>query len=351
MKPRTSLILAALAVIVLAAAWQFGIRDTPGEATHTAAGSLVFPGLAARLGAVAQVEIKGRQHSVVIGKHGDAWGLADRGFYPVQPDKLRELLTGLTELRITEPRTANPREYARLGVDDPTAPNSTANLLRLLDAKGQPIAALIIGHRRMRTQGDLPEAIYIRRPGEAQSWLAEGHLPADADPALWLDRDIADIPAAKVVHVTVTRHDVAGAATTLEFARVDDKLNLVSPADHPKLDDYKVSDVGRALETLTLSDVKPAAGEPGTQIGTSVITTTDGMTVTATLYKAGKDLWARFAASGSGGAAKEAAALEARVQGWDYQLGAWKEAQFVPSMDDLKAAEPAKPAPPPASGG
>jgi hypothetical protein len=346
MKPRTSIIHAVIGVVVLAAAWQFGLRDTRTEQSHTAAGTLVFPGLAAKLGEVVKVDIKGPRHEVVIGRHGGKWGLADRGYYPVQEDKLRELLTGLTELRITEPRTADPAEYARLGVEDLGARNGTSNLLSLLDAKGQPLATLILGHRRMRTQGNLPEAIYIRRPGEKQSWLAEGRVPADADPALWLNRDIADIASAKIAHVTATRGD-----STLEFAREGDKLTLASPADHPKLDDYRVEDVGRALEVLTLTDVKPSGADPGTKLGTSVITTTDGMTITATLYKADKDIWARFAASGSGEAAKPAAALEARVHGWDYQIGAWKEQQFLPTLDDIKAAEPAKPAAPKPAGG
>ena len=45
----------------------------------------------------------------------------------------------------------------------------------------------------MRTQGNVPEEIYVRRPDDNQSWLAEGSLQADADPQLWLDRDIMNI--------------------------------------------------------------------------------------------------------------------------------------------------------------
>ncbi len=41
--------------------------------------------------------------------------------------------------------------------------------------------------------------------------------------------------------------------------------------------------------------------------------------------------------------------LDQRVKGWAYQLGGWKSASLVPSLDDLKAPPPAKPATPPAT--
>ena len=51
------------------------------------------------------------------------------------------MLTALTELRLVEPRTADPKQYAILGVEDPTAKdtNGTADLLRLVDGTGKPI--------------------------------------------------------------------------------------------------------------------------------------------------------------------------------------------------------------------
>ena len=187
----------------------------------------------------------------------------------------------------------------------------------MLDSGKKLIVELIVGHRRVRTQGDVPEEIYVRHPGEDQSWLAEGRLPVDADPQLWFDRDIANIDHSKIATVSVHRGEA-----TLEFARDGDNLVLKSPADHPKLDDYKVEDVSRALETLTLTDVKPAAQEPGEQVGTCDITTTDGMKIAVKVFKAGKDVWAQFAATGEGdaqesrrrpGASRERLGLSARL--------------------------------------
>ena len=54
-----------------------------------------------------------------------------------------------------------------------------------------------------------------------------------------------------------------------------------------------------------------------------------------------------FAVAASSDKAKaEADRLNAALAGWTYQIGSWKEKSLVPTMDDLKAAEPAKPAAP-----
>jgi hypothetical protein len=301
----------------------------------------MFPGLTGELGHAAKVEITHQGKVLVIEKRPDGgWGVSSLHDYPVQDTKLRGVLTALTELRLTEPRTTDPAEFSRLGVDDPNGGASTADLLRVLDADGKPMVALIAGHRRMRSQANVPEEIYVRRADDNQSWLAQGSLQVDADPAQWLDRDVLNISHDRIASVVV-------GDKALVFGKVDGKFTLTEPADHPKLEDYKVEDVSRALETLTLQAVKADADAPGTEAGHAVFTTDDGLAVTTTVFQADKDVWARFAVSGADKAKPEADRLSARLAGWTYQIGAWKEKSLVPTMDDLKAEapapEPAKP--------
>ena len=342
MKSRSLAVLVVLAIVVLAGGWFLGPGSMPKVSQNIGAGRLAFPDLAPKLAQAAKLMLEQKGKTLVIEKHGDIWGVADRGGYPVQATKLRGVLTGLTELRLVDRRTADPAEFGKLGLDDPAKPDTTGLLLRVLDASGKPIAELILGHRRVLTGGNVPEEIYVRRPGDNQSWLAEGTLEVDADASLWLDRDIANIASAKISGATVVNGD-----QHLTFARQGDKFTLTAPASHPPLDDYKVEDVSRALEFLTFNDVKPL-GEgksgpdlPGTKIGTGSFTTADGETIDVTVNREGSNVWASFAASGGG----DAAAMEQRVKGWAYQLGGWKQAALAPSLDDLKAS-PEKPAAP-----
>jgi hypothetical protein len=361
MTPRTLVILVVLGVVAIAGGWYFGIDTLPTNQRSADTGQLMFPDLAPRLQQAAKIEVVHQGKPMVIEKHETAgtvrWGLADRGGYPVQETKLRSMLTALTELRLVEQRTADPTQFATLGVEDPNAKDSNSNLLSVLDASGKPLLTLIVGHRRVRTGGNVPEEVYVRRPNDNQSWLAEGSLEVDSDPQLWLDRDIMNIDHSRIAKVVVTHGN-----ETLEFARANDKLTLNAPAGHPKLDDYKLEDVSRALELLTFEDVHPDAAAPGEQIGQSVFSTSDGLTVTASVYRApadaaakpdaaatppaDHDVLARFSVTGDNKAKAEADRLQARLAGWTYQLGAWKQKSLTPSIEDLKAPAPEKTAAP-----
>ena len=129
------------------------------------------------------------------------------------------------------------------------------------------------------------------------------------------------------------------------FAQVDGKFSLTQPADHPKLEDYKVDDVARALEQLTFQAVQADADVTGSEVGHSVFTTKDGLAVNVTVLHVDKDAWARFTVSSSDDKVKaEAERLGGRLAGWTYQIGSWKERSLLPTIDDLKAVEPTRPA-------
>jgi hypothetical protein len=378
MRTRGLVVLCVLGAAALAGGWYFGTAREPTEQTNVAGGTLMFPGLTGHLADAARIEITHQGTTIALVRLGDKpgspWGLAQRGLYPVQATKLRAMLTALTELRLVEPRTTNPAMFGRLGLADTDQKDSSADLLRVYDKTAKPIAELLVGHRRVRTEGNVPDQVFVRRPGEMQTWLAEGSLEVDADPQLWLDRDIMNIDHARVASVVVHRGDAE-----LDFAAKDGKLVLTAPANPPKLEDYKLDDVDRGLELLTFEDVTPdkdaAASKVGDPIGTAVFTTTDGLAVHVTVLKGEKDIWARFSAtandatantpSGSDASgkvkagndkagndkagndkvandnAKDAAAkLNAKWSGWTFQLGSWKETALTPDLDTLKAPPP-----------
>ncbi len=326
MRARTAISLILLGALVLGAAVMLRPSDDQNPA---GAGQLVFPGLAANLPKATRISISasGKQSTLVL--KGDTWGLEERDGYPVLPAKLRELLAGLAELKLVEPRTADPAQFGRLGVDDPKVAGSTAAELKVQDASGTQMVDLLLGHRRTRSQGGLPEAVYIRKPAETQSWLAEGQVPADGDPQSWLVRDLTDIPPEKIAKMVDVRGD-----STLTFTKDGDRLALNPPAPF-KLDEYHLDETARALSGLTLVDVK-AGKLPGTALGSSAYTTTDGLIVTVSLSKDGAILWAAIAATGKG------AEPYARLANWAFQISDWREKALLPTLAELKAAEPEK---------
>lgn len=333
------LALVLAAIVAVGGGWYFGTSTAPVERASMDTGTLMFPGLTAKLKDARRVEITSKGKTIVIELKNGVWGIADRGGYRVEEPKLRGLLTALTELRLVEPRTTDPAEFSRIGVEDPAADKTgTADLLRVLDGDGKPIVSVIVGHRRMRTQGNVPEQVYVRLPDNNQSWLAEGGLQVDADPQVWLDRDIINISHTLISKVVSTKN-----GQTIELSRDGDKLKVTRPAELPKLEDYKLDDVGRALENLTFQDVKPATEPIGDKIGEAVFSTSDGLEITVTVSHLDKDSWMRIAVAAPDRGKPEAERLNAKLSGWAFETGAWKDQSLVPSLDDLKAPPPAKP--------
>jgi hypothetical protein len=319
---------AAVLLVLGAASVAIGVTlQVPDTAPTASTAQPVFPGLAAKLASASRVELhSGANTSTLLLKDGK-WGLAERSMYPVPVANIRALFAGLGELKQIEARTDDAASLARLGVDDPIAPGSTATSLRVLDDHGAVLASLILGHRSTATRGGLPDHIYIRRPNETRVWLAEGHLAVQADPQAWLARDIINIPRARVAQVTVQH-----GADVLNFTRAGDTMNLANPPPG-KLDDYRVGAMASALEDVTLADVSKGL-LPGTTLGNAAFTTTDGLTVLVTVNLDGKTVWASFAAHGTGDAAY------AGLAGWAFQLPEWRGASLVPAPSDMIAKPP-----------
>ena len=300
-------------------------------------GTLAFPDLAPRLANAGKIELTRHGQAATLTRDGDAWRIEQAGRYPARPERIRELLTSLTELRLVEERTSDPARHADIGVDDPSREGSTAAKLRVLDGQGGVIAELILGRRRVRTQGNVPETIYVRRPSEQKSWLAEGRMITDADPQLWINRDVASLAPDRLRRIDIARTG----ESPLSLARageVDAPLQIVVPAEHPVADGPSLDEMGRAFDMLTFIEVRPAADAPGEALGESRFFYTDGLTITAWPQRDGQVLWVKLRAEGD---SDEAKALQARWEGWAYQLGIWKEKAMIPGMADLLPQAPA----------
>lgn len=336
-RPRTLTGLVVAAVVLLAAGVWMNLASQPALAV-VRPGTFVFPGLTQHLQTADRVEIShGDKKAVLERTKSGTWGLAERADYPVDPAKLHKMLTGLAEMRLVAPRTAQKALWGRLGLAAPADKNNGATLIRVLDGK-KVLAALLIGHHQYAVAPSAPPQMFIRRPGKVQTWLADGSVDAEANPTSWLPSSIINIPPAEIDHVRVARED----APPLVFDRSNGKLTLSQPAKHPALNQDKVDDVASGLSELTLEDVR-AAADARPPLGISRFTTKDGLEVTAVVRKGkAKTVWVSFevdaGTSAKPATQKQAKKLEAKLSGWAYQMGDWSESSLLPTLDQLKAA-------------
>jgi hypothetical protein len=299
--------------------------------------TLVLPEIGKQLGGVAHVTLVHGGSKTTLVRRGDKWVVEDKGDYPADATRLHETLIGLAQLRYVERKTRKPALYPRLAVEDPDKPGAKATLVTVSDAKGSLLGEIIAGKRRIDELGGGTDGIYVRAPGNAQSWLASGTLDLPDDAADWLDRNIVDVPSTAVKEAKLTAPD----GGTLDIARDKPGAKLAlkdAPANAKLKSDDALFEPTTALASLTLIDVRPAAAMPFPEKGVSEaeFTTFDGLTIkVAVVDEAGKS-WARFQASGTGAAEKQAETLNAKLQPWVYAIPDYKAKSLRTTLAEVQ---------------
>jgi hypothetical protein len=326
-----TLALVVLAVVAIATGDRSVSRAAPGERA--------LPALAAKLGDVDSVGIKRSALSLTFVRDGDNWLVAEKGNYPAAAGKVRQIVLAMTDLLLVEPKTRQAEFYPRLEVEDPGSGKST--LVTLKDKSGATLAALIIGKRRFDRLGTGTDGVYVRKPGDAQAWLARGSLEFSDQLSSWLDRRIVDIPVKRIAKATLTQPD--GTKLVITRAKPEDKFTVEdAPADAKFKSETTTSEPAMALETLDLDDVKPAAEMPvpDKDVITGSFTTFDGLTVDVRLLDKDDTHWVALSATGSGSADAEANAISDKASRWTYAIPSYKATQLKMKLADL--LEPAK---------
>jgi hypothetical protein len=342
MRKRNFLILAGVTAVAVVAA----IVTEPSNQLPKIAGSgkLVLPALAKSINDVHAITIARKKSTLTVTRDKEGWRVKERGGYPAAPDKVKEILVGLSEMKVLEPKTNRPDLYERLDLRDLSQKDSAAQLVTVIGANNKTLAKLLIGKTARGRFG--PGTVYYRKPGEKRAWKASGDLNIDHDPSNWIDKDLADIRKTRIRLFTVTAKE----GEKVEIARPKPGATLKLKTEPlpegmvPKTDG-SISAVAAVLEKLSLEDVRKAdkIDWAAKTVSTAEIRTYDGIVVTARVAEVKKDeFWVSFdvAYSAEGtitpkgkahekmeiktaeAAKKEVAALAARLKGWAYKLPA-----------------------------
>jgi len=302
----------------------------------------LLPALRDHVNDVSAVTLTGAGGKVIatLDRGKDGWVIAERSGYPADVTAIRGLLVKLGRSTLIEPKTANPKRYPDIGVDD-VASKDAKGVLVDIAGLSSPIR-LIVGLYSVPARGT-----FVRRVGEAQSWLASGDLSAPRALSDWEKRDVVDIAADRVASVTLTAPD--GKAVHLSRAHPGDAAFALDevPAGR-QIDQGMAATVAAALSGLRVDDAFLAKDAPTPDRPHEAdYATFDGVKVDAVAWtKNGKD-YVRFHAALDRAAAQKHLAEE--KAGTTAPHGAASKptegnAAAAPAKADSTAA--AKPSPP-----
>lgn len=337
-----------LAVIVITAAiWLSSRRHLDRDLT---AGELVLPGLEKSINGVITIKAsKGDGAHATLNRNTNGWTVLERA-WPADVARVRKLLLDLRSLNIVEEKTRLAANYPQLGVEDVSSPKATGTLVELL-APGHT-TAIIIG------KGSGAKAGFVRVAGTPQSLLAAPLISVDADPKSWLEHELIDIGTNRVRSVDLKPAE--GPAYGLSRDKAEQPSFTVSPVPKGRtLTSPAAGDgIAGALAALTLDDVRKAQDVPQSQVWHATYHTFDALQVEVAGRKdPAHSLISISAHAGGKDTEAEAARINARCQGWEFEIADYKYTAIFTPLEDLlvkpvpkkaaeKAGKPAEPAVP-----
>lgn len=171
--------------------------------------TLFLPNLLKNKQQIAKLIIQDHDRTLTLQRANDTWQIVERNNYPVLHDKVEELLYGLADLRIVEPKTTNSQLYGQLDVNDISDSGAKSILITVQDSEQHDLAKVIIGKREGLQLGeDYSEHIFVRKADDTQTWLVQGLLPLSNDIKDWVEQPLLGlVDSSKVKKIIVSKTD------------------------------------------------------------------------------------------------------------------------------------------------
>jgi hypothetical protein len=300
MNSRTILILSVVtAVMAVAAVLSFKSRESLTAAGTSEFASLV-PELEQRVNDAAAVTVTSAEGSFRLERSEDGWGAADKGGYPVDFERVKGLVVGVSGFDIVEAKTANPKYHSRLGVADVDAEGSTSTRVTVEDAAGAVLADVIIGEPNPGRGGGAVNqpTQYARAADDPQSYEVTGRVRVDKTLTNWLDKQIMQIERERVARAVV-RHPDGEELVVFKASEDDANFSVQDLPEGRELMWPGVADaIGGALAFFNLEDVGAAdlIDFDAEERTVTEFTTFDGLIVTITTVEKDEKVYVRASA-------------------------------------------------------
>lgn len=333
--PQKFALLAAAAVVSVAMAvatyW-----STNRWATGRVDGSLLMPDLQRQVAGVGTIEIAQGEKKITLEGAGEQWRIKERAGYPASTERVRALLAALAGTQLVEPRTASKDRYKMLELEDPAAKDAKSRSVRLLDQKGNVLGSVVLGKSRFDAFGSGRGGIYVRRPGEATTWLAAGDPKAGTELRDWASTSLFEIEQSKVSRIEI-EHPGETPLVIVKGEGKDQKFALEAMPEGKKLKQgVTIDQIPQGYASIDMEDVRKLEATPaGDKVSVLKLKSAEGLEVVFRLRKEGEASWISLMAKGEGDAKKAADELNARSGGWEFKIPSWKADQIGKRHADL----------------
>lgn len=322
----------ALSSVMAAGLYASSSQRAPGRVE----GALLLPDLPKQINSIGSVEVGQGTKKLTLERAGDKWKLKERDGYPVNVEKARGLIVTLAKMELIDPKTASKDKHALLELEDPSGKDAKSKLVRLRDEKGRPLAEVVLGKSRYDAFGSGRGGTYVRRLGDAQTWLATGEPKVGAEIKDWVPTSIFETDTTKITKITLQPSGEEAVVIEKGDGK-DQKFKFEKIPEGQKLKQGVTPDqFAQALGSMDLDDVRKLDASPaGDGVTLVKIESEGGLTINLKLRRDGDASWLSLVASGEGDAKAKADDINGKTGNWEYKIPQWKVDQLAKRRADL----------------
>lgn len=262
-------------------------------------GQPILKGLQAA--SIAAIAIREPGATLTLQRKEQQWTIAERGAFPADIEKVRELVLKALELKVGQSEPIADADRARLNLDD------KGTQLEFRGADGKPLAQLVIGRKFFKREPENPDRAagdgrFVMLPEDPKTVyvVSDPLAAANAKSADWISRTGFAAEKVKTMEVSLA----GGERWNIERPgdNADWKLSPLRAGE--KLDVIRANSASYSLNSVELADVaapglKPSDTGLDQPAATIVAATFDGLAYTVKLGKAaGDNIYASVAVAG-----------------------------------------------------
>lgn len=292
--------------------------------THDRMGAAVLPDFGRTRSEAQKIRFTLADDAYTLARTASGWVMEETGGYPIRRDRLSELTGGLETLSFDEKRTDDPYKHDRVGLGDP-AEGGNGALIEVFGPTGELANSLIVGRKT--------DTLYVRAPGQPQTYRTRGTLPPFYNRRAWLDLDIISIDPSAIRSVRIL--DSTNRELYLRRSEGSDARSF-APAP-PNQDDRLISRLSASTTALAVTrlsplDVRPAADLVSQPIARHISETFDGLELDVRAYLEPNGYWITLRAVEAGEGARRAQVINDKTEGWAFRLTDYDFQDFTPRV-------------------
>jgi Domain of unknown function (DUF4340) len=338
----------AICTLIAVAAAIWAVQQEWSRWGENENGTKLFPQLSAGMDSIARLKLRYRGTDLTIERRPAGWVVLEDDGFPANAKAVQDLLFALSEARRLEPKTQEANKFARLQVEDPSAPKAESKGITVIDKNGRTLADLVLGKENLLLQAIGEGGAYLRLADQKQVWLASGSLLASSEAKDWLANPVVDIPRQRLDRAEL-HHSNGDTLIVTRSSKGDGKFVLDGLTDSEKLvSEYYPSDIARVFEKFEVQGARKRdnVSFPAGATIKGRYRMVDGLEIDFELATVDGTDWLRFDAvttdnKQSAEAVAEAKAISANSAGWVFRIPEFESVHLKKTRDQV--VEKAKP--------